>query len=456
MQPSVCLPRWRARKYGWIERGELPRSHRGPSGQESQGQGVCQRQPARGLGRHDRTRPSTGRCRCSSGTGRCWRECCRSYRSREAARWSCESAKIPRTSNPTILPRGSASSAAAAICAARAGSHTYWHATISRYGFGGTALPSEISPDGYVRDFDNYARVLARVAPHVPLVGPVIAYPALDLDWISRLLAGPHRGLGIVSAHLYRYSACVDRSSPSYPSIARLLSWNATAALAEALRPAVALARRAGLPLRVTELNSVTCGGRRGVSNTFATALWAPDALFELLRAGVDGVNVHVREQAINGAFALRNHGLIARPLLYGLILFARTLGRDASLVGVDVRAPRSLRLSVWAVRVAGGVLHVLLIDKSNGSATVRLELPASGPASVQRLRAPSAGSRSGVTLDGQQLGDDARWQGQATGETIAHGIGGYELSLPRLSAALLSVQLSPAADSGRRRFKHP
>jgi hypothetical protein len=31
------------------------------------------------------------------------------------------------------------------------------------------------------------------------------------------------------------------------------------------------------------------------VSDTFATALWAPDALFELLRAGIDGVNVHVR-----------------------------------------------------------------------------------------------------------------------------------------------------------------
>jgi len=323
-------------------------------------------------------------------------------------------------------------------------SRAYWHAF-------GDGLPSRISPDSYVRDYDSYARVLARIAPHVALVGPVTAHPALNLDWVSRLLAGPHPRLGIVSAHLYPYSACVDRGSPSYPTIARLLSERASAGLAAAISPAVALARRAGLPLRLTELNSVTCGGLPGISDAFATALWAPDALFELLQAGVDGVNVHVRENAINGAFALRNRGLIARPLLYGLIMFARTLGADANLLRTQVRAPRALHLKVWAVRTAGRLLHVLLIDKGTRAATVRLELPASGPASVQRLLAPSAGSRSGVTLDGQQLGSDARWHGQPADQTILPdhtsrpGLDGYQLTVPRLSAALVSAHLSPA-----------
>jgi hypothetical protein len=36
----------------------------------------------------------------------------------------------------------------------------------------------------------------------------------------------------------------------------------------------------------VRTINSVTCGGVRGVSNTLVTALWAPDALFELRRRG--------------------------------------------------------------------------------------------------------------------------------------------------------------------------
>jgi hypothetical protein len=69
--------------------------------------------------------------------------------------------------------------------------------------------------------------------------------------------------------------------------------------MAHSVKPVVILAHRAGLPFRLTELNSVTCGGRLGVSDAFATALWAPDALSALLQTGVDGVNVHVRTGAI-------------------------------------------------------------------------------------------------------------------------------------------------------------
>jgi hypothetical protein len=70
-----------------------------------------------------------------------------------------------------------------------------------------------------------------------------------------------------------------------------------------------------------------------------------PDALFELLRAGVDGVHIHVRVYAINAAFALTDRGLVARPLLYGLILFTRTLGPDHVMVGLRVHTPPSVDL---------------------------------------------------------------------------------------------------------------
>jgi hypothetical protein len=244
----------------------------------------------------------------------------------------------------------------------------------------------------------------------------------------------------MVSAHEYPYSACVPRFSPSYPSIAKLLSENATTGMADSLRPSVRLAHRAGLPFRLTELNSVTCGGVRGISNTFATALWAPDALFELLRAGVDGVHVHVRPHTINAAFALAPDGLTPRPLLYGLILFAKTLGPDPRLVQLRLHTGRSAHLKAWAVRVLGGALHVLLINKGSVPLTVVLQLPATGPATVERLLAPSAGSRSGVTLGGQRLGLDETWHGRPGHDTIAPGVRGYRLALGPTSAALVSV----------------
>ncbi len=162
-------------------------------------------------------------------------------------------------------------------------------------------------------------------------MGPAVGFPRRDLSWLATLARGPHPRLKLLSAHLYPYNACALPTSSQYPTIARLLSPAATGRLPSLLAGAVRVARAAGLPLRLTELNSVSCGGRPGVSDAFATALWAPDALFEVLRAGVAGVNVHVRPDKINGAFAITGHGLIARPLLYGLILFARTLGPDAA-----------------------------------------------------------------------------------------------------------------------------
>ncbi len=296
----------------------------------------------------------------------------------------------------------------------------------------------------YARDFSSYAGALSLVARGVPLLGPAVANPALDVGWLSSLVARDHRQLGMLTAHRYPLSACKPPGSPQYPTVARVLSERSSAGLAGSVKAAVALAHRAGLDFRLTELNSVTCGGRQGVSNTFATALWAPDALFELAQAGVDGVNLHIRVNAINAPFSLCGSSLRARPLLYGLIMFARALGPDARLVALHLRETRSLHLKVWGVRVAGGALHLLVINKGPRAANLDLRLPGSRPATVQRLLAPSASAQSGVTLAGQQLGLDAVLQGPRTVETVRAGPDGYHLAVPGSSEAL--VEIGPSA----------
>jgi hypothetical protein len=323
-------------------------------------------------------------------------------------------------------------------------SRWFWMTRMSRAGDSDPdILPPDLTARDYIRAFRAYARLLKQIAPGVPLLGPSAANPSRHLSWISALVAGARGDLEIVSGHRYPYSACLGPASGSYPTIARVLSEHASADVARSLQPAVLVAHRAGLPFRLTELNSVTCGGLPGVSNAFATALWAPDALFELMRSGVDGVNIHVRTDAINAAFAFSRRWLVARPLLYGLIMFRRALGADARLVPVRLSAARSPHLKVWAVRVAGGRLHVLVIDKGSRPATVQLRVPGAGPASVQRLLAPSAAATSGVTLDGQWLGRDGRWKGRRDTRTIAPTRYGYPLTLRPYSAALVAIGIA-------------
>jgi hypothetical protein len=351
----------------------------------------------------------------------------------QAAAWAHEVA--------TYLPRGS-------IAGFEIGnepdlfSRRFWIETVSPTAVMAAFVPSNLAPLTYTHDYRSYARALARVAPGIPLVAPAVANSVLDARWIARLLANPHPLLGTVSGHWYPYSGCARRRAATFPTIARVLSENATAGMARGARRIVRLAAAHGLPFRLTEFNSITCGGRPGVSDTFATALWAPDALFELLQAGVSGVNVHIRAHTINAPFILNRDGLDARPFLYGLLLFSRTLGADARLLPVDLRASRTLHVKVWAVRVAGDTLHVLLIDKGPSADRVELRLPASGPASVERLLAPGAGARSGVTLAGRHLNRAGRWIGRRVEETVRPGTSGYAVTLPRFSAALLSVPI--------------
>ncbi|HUO71617.1 MAG TPA: glycosyl hydrolase family protein [Solirubrobacteraceae bacterium] len=322
-------------------------------------------------------------------------------------------------------------------------SRTYWLAIVSHSEFGAGMLPQRLSATQYASDFVTYAKAIRQIAPRVPLLGPALAHPSRNAYWLPRLLSVARADLSVVTAHRYPFSACAKPRSRVYPTIARILSEEASAGMASAVAGIVRIAHKDGLPLRLTEMNSVTCGGRLGVSDTFATALWAPDALFELLRVGVDGVNVHVRAEAINAAFIMNNRGLSARPLLYGLAMFARALGPHGSqLEPLRIAAVHPVHVKAWAVRTGSG-FHVLLINKGGRSASVALRLPTTAPANVQRLTAPSASSPSGVTLAGQQLGADGRWHGPRDSQTIAPTKGAYRVTVPAISAALVRVSTS-------------
>lgn len=323
----------------------------------------------------------------------------------------------------------------------------FWLFAAGSEKFTGQTLPPDVTPDSYRQAFLAFARVLTRAAPGVPLLAPALANPGVDRQFIQALLAAPHPGLQVISGHRYPYSACALPGTPVYPTIDRLVSEQATVGMAQSVRPAVLLARRAGYPFRLTEFNSITCGGLTGISNTFATSLWAPDAAFELFKAGVTGINLHARVFSINDPFTFDALGLHERPLLYGLILFARTLGPDARLVSANLRTGSGLHLKAWVVKVGSDTLHVLLINKDANGANVLMGLPTAGGATVQRLLAPSPYSHGpAVTFGGQRLGPDGTWQGTPVRQRVLPHGRRYLVTVPGYSAALLTLRLKSDA----------
>src|SRR6185312_13657226 len=126
---------------------------------------------------------------------------------------------------------------------------------------------------------------------------------------------------GRLAVHRYPLSYCLPPQSAYYPTEGRLLSASASAGLAASLDQAEPYARARGAHLYVSEFNSVSCAGMHALPHSFATALWGLDVLLELARAGVAGVEWHIRPSFANAPISLGAHGVVIRPELYSMAI---------------------------------------------------------------------------------------------------------------------------------------
>ena len=208
---------------------------------------------------------------------------------------------------------------------------------------------------------------------------------------------------------------------------------------------------RRGVPARVDEINGVSCGGQRGVSDTFGSALWSLDALFELARAGVGGVNFHTVPGTINEilgpSFSGGHWQIHVHPEYYGLVMFAQAAPAGARLLRIS--GTPTVGVKAWATLASDRTLRLTLINKHlHRSETVRLHLPAGySSASAEQLRAPSVGDRDQVTLGGQSFGPETTTgllAGPSQSATLHPTSGTWVVRLPAASATLLVAVSAP------------
>jgi hypothetical protein len=177
--------------------------------------------------------------------------------------------------------------------------------------------------------------------------------------------------------------------------------------------------------VRVDELNSVTCQGKPGVSDSFASALWVLEATFRLAYKGVSGVNIHTQEDANNDPFqpaygpgpVAAGHStpghMAVNPEYYGMYAFAQSAVAGSTLMGTSVccyhNAPdktNSLAVRAWAAQQSNGALSVAVLYNASGTRTVAVNV---GPAYANRearldcVSASSVSSRT-ATYDGQRF----------------------------------------------------
>jgi hypothetical protein len=303
------------------------------------------------------------------------------------------------------------------------------------------ARPSHYDVGAFIRDFSRFQAGL----PVVPFAGPAFA----GLSWMPGLgrFLSAEPSVTLATFHRYPLRACLtDPTSSGYASIPNLMADSSSAGLAAQVAPYVTVARSHGVPFRLDEMNSAACRGRSGVSDTFASALWALDTLFNLASAGVDGVNFHTLPGAAYSLFTITHSAGVWRafvhPDYYGLIAFAQSFPPGARLLSVSSDGPAAVK--VWATLTRSGGLNVMLINK-DPSSTVQVQLELPGPqtsALTKALVAPSLSATTGVTFGGQTFGNSTargRLFGRPQAGTVNPFFGRYTVTLPAASALLLT-----------------
>jgi hypothetical protein len=202
-------------------------------------------------------------------------------------------------------------------------------------------------------------------------------------------------------------------------------------------------AQAAGMRYRLAECNSVSNGGRAGVSDTFVSALWATDFLFSVAEHGADGVNFHCNLKpgsyspisAVKGETRYSVH-----PLYYALLLF-HDAGQGSLL---PTRTTSAANLVAHATRDDSGKVRVVLVNKDLTQGVVAtVQVGGSFKAASQsRLSAPQANSLEGVTYASTAVAADGSWKRiLMTEKALAVRDGRAVVAVPPASALVLTLE---------------
>lgn len=235
--------------------------------------------------------------------------------------------------------------------------------------FRGHYRPGDWTADDFVREWIGFHDVVAAAVPGVMFGGPDISN---KLDYFAAFAAEAprHRDVALLTGHYY---AMGPAGSPDATLEQLVLADPKTTTMRpEGFAQVAAAMKATGLPYRMSEGASCWDGGKPGVSDTHAAALWCADAMLRFAQFGWSGVNWHGGGSGHYTPIAgTPSAGFARRPEFFG-IQFAQLLngGTFVPLAATGL-GPQA---TAYALK-QNGVYRVAVINK--GVAPIALELPA-------------------------------------------------------------------------------
>ena len=251
--------------------------------------------------------------------------------------------------------------------------------------------PATYGPADYMAEWNTFHDAIVATTSGAKFAGPDISNKLPFLTAFAEE-APKHKDVILLTAHYYAMGparspdATLEQLAEPDPKLATMHA-HSLPVVADAMKTA-------GLLFRMSEGNSCWDGGKPGVSDTLASALWCADMMLRFAALGWCGVNLHGGGNGFYTPIAgAPSTGFTRRPEYFGIQFAQSFVG--ASLLAATLTGTAS-HVTAYALEHEGRQ-RFAIINKDD--APVSVELPSRASANAMRLSGPSLESKEGVVF---------------------------------------------------------
>jgi len=252
--------------------------------------------------------------------------------------------------------------------------------------------PASYGPEDYLKEWNTYRDALLAVTPEAKFAGPDISN---KLEYLTAFAAAAHLHPDVVllTGHFYAMGpasspiATLDQLFDPDPKLATI-HLHSLPIIEDAIKAAK-------LPFRMSEGNSCWDGGKPGVSDTLASAIWCADRMLRFAQMGWSGVNLHGGGNGFYTPIAgAPSTGFARRPEYFGIAFGQRLAG--ATFLPVSLKGAGA-RVTAYAVEQQDGQRRVVIFNKQD--IPFSLLLPARPRTHADVLSGPTFKSTRDVSI---------------------------------------------------------
>jgi len=286
--------------------------------------------------------------------------------------------------------------------------------------------------DHYWDRWQTFQAAVKQAVPTAHFAGPDVTQKGYS--WVSTM-AEKHPDIDFLTAHYYAEGPPAD---PKMTLDYLLRRGNDPGS--DEIAIVQAATKELGKGFRMSEGNSCFHGGKPGVSDTVASALWSGDYMLQVAQAGYLGVNLHGGGNGLYTPIAgSLEEGFTARPVYYGMLLAERFAG--STLVSASLSAQSPAQNVTGFAAWSGGDWKLALFNKA--PAPVRIKITGLGntkpQAAATYLHGRAIDEKQGVTFGDSSVGPDGSFSPKPQiSFAMQHGSGGFEI--PAYTAAYIEL----------------